>query len=97
MISVGSSGIIFFILSQVSPSPVPAGPFFSSKIVFFFFEPGISESGPRRFFLFLQNNIFYIFLVSPGLEGDDDGDDDDDGDGRISSHVQARYSITPRD
>ena len=46
-------------------------------------------------YYFLRKSAFIFSENSLGLEGDDD-DDGDDG-GRISGHVQARYSIAPRD
>ena len=55
---------------------------------------------PAGAFLYPKIAPFYFFggvSVSPGPEGDDDGDGGDGGGGRISGHVQARYSITPRD
>ena len=48
----------------------------------------------RRAFIFLEYPLLFSQKIAPGLEGDDD--DGDDG-GRISGHVQARYSIAPRD
>ena len=47
-------------------------------------------------FIISENSPFIFSENRPGLEGDDDDGGDGDG-GRISGHVQARYSIAPRD
>ena len=47
-------------------------------------------------FIISENSPFIFSDNRPGLEGDGSGDGDGDG-GRISGHVQARYSIAPRD
>ena len=74
----------------------PQGLFVPQNGVFYFFKLGVGDPVPAGAFLYPKRAPFYFFggvSVSPGPEGDDDGD----GGGRISGHVQARYSITPRD